>query len=95
MQERGTLVDELREIRSNLAEAIGVAEQTHRKLVGPMPKDTASMPKEPSESVVTIVGDIRRQTLQLREVLQMHHNVLGEVGDINAPRSLAGSRSIG
>lgn len=80
MEERGTLVDELRTIRQQLSECIGAAENLHSKLLGPTPKDAGATPAPSSESVVTMVTQIRRQANVLGKLLGAHHDFIGNVG---------------
>jgi hypothetical protein len=85
VEERSPIADELKQIRQSLLDSLGVADAFLRKLRGAIPMDTAVAPKEPNESLVTIVADIKRQTRTLSEVLAMHHDIIGNVGDMNAP----------
>jgi hypothetical protein len=77
MDERNTLIDELRTIRQQMSENLSAAEFLHNKLCGPTPKDTGKEPAPSSESVVSIVQYIRRQAEILSKMLSTTHDVIG------------------
>jgi nitrogen regulatory protein PII-like uncharacterized protein len=95
VEERASVAEELKLIRQSLSQSISVADHFLRKLRGPIPTDTtAASQKEPSESLVTIVSDIKRQAHVLEEMLAANHEILGNIGTENAPPMLQG-RAVG
>jgi len=93
VEERASVVDELKQIRQSLAQSLSVADNFLRKLRGPVPMDSSSSPKETSESLTSIVADIKRQSNMLGEMLATHRDILGDIGE-NASPALAG-RAVG
>ena len=95
MEDRGTLVDELRTIRAQLSECIGAAEHLHAKLFGPTPKDSGMKEPGPSESVTSITGQIRRQTDVLQKLLAANHDVIGNFNSGSQGRSIPTAAGFG
>lgn len=72
-------IAQLREIRSNLQEAIRNADNFEYKLTGPRPADTAknSSPKPP-DCVAVLLNEIGLQSIFLAKLTQRHHEIVGD-----------------
>jgi len=74
-------INGLREVRSNLYDALSSAERMERKLLGPRPSNPCENAPKPSESVASLLGEIFTLSVQLPKALAQHHSVIGEFAE--------------
>ena len=75
----GNFIAQLREIRSNLQEAVRLADTFEYKLLGPRPAEgTATQLKQPTESISGLLGDIADLSLRVPKMLSHQHEIIGE-----------------
>ena len=89
---RGSLVEDLRTIRRNLQQAIEGAAYLSRKFHGPRPKDANDAKLAASDNIAVLVGDIRRHSETLIQILDEHHEF---VGNLEEESGIAGRAEIG
>ena len=85
----GNFISQLRDVRANLIEAVRQADNFEFKLVGPRPADgLASAPKQPAESVGTLLSDLNSLSLRLAKMIDHQHEIIGEFApkDCAAPQ---------
>lgn len=73
------LIAQLRNVRSNLSEALLHADNLEYKLLGPRPADTKENAPKPQESVASLLGDLNRLSLALLRMNQRHHEIVGDL----------------
>lgn len=77
--ETGNFIAQLREIRSNLQEAVRLADTFEYKLLGPRPAEgNSAQSKQPTESVSGLLADISGLSLRLPTMLDHQHEIIGE-----------------
>jgi len=73
------LISQLREIRSNLREALTRAENLEYKLIGPRPADAEQGSAQKTiDSVAQLLHDIDRLSIRLMGATGRPHEILGE-----------------
>jgi hypothetical protein len=75
----GNFISQLRDIRSNLHEAVRLADNFDYKLLGPRPAEgnTAQLKQGP-DSIASLLTDINALSLRLPKMLEHQHAVIGE-----------------
>jgi hypothetical protein len=69
----------LQETKANLREALHQAGALEYKFLGPRPKDGQKEPSTPgSESIATLLSDVRFLSAELVKALCAHHVVVGD-----------------
>jgi len=78
--ESGNFISQLREIRSNLQEAVRQADNFEYKLLGPRPaaEGNSAQLKQPTESVSGLLSDIVGLSVRLPKMLDHQHEIIGE-----------------
>ena len=77
--ETGNFISQLRDVRGNLIEAVRLADNFEYKLIGPRPAEgLAGAPKQPAESVATLLSDVNSLSLRLAKILTHQHEIVGE-----------------
>jgi len=73
-------ISQLREIRSNLRDALSRCENFEQKLLGPRPSDPQGKEASPAaESVGKILHDIDRLSVRLMAATARPHEIFGEL----------------
>jgi hypothetical protein len=73
-----SFIAQLREVRSNLTDAILAAADLEIKLIGPRPSDAQKSAKSDSESVGSLLSEIGALSVQLTKILNHSHEIVGE-----------------
>jgi hypothetical protein len=87
-----SFIAQLREIRSNLIDAIRTADNLEYKFVGPRPADGASTPKPTSESVGSIMAEIGAMSVRLTKMLAHHNEIVGDLGGAELAPPISSNR---
>ena len=76
----GNFISQLRDIRSNLQEAVRLADNFEYKLLGPRPSGESGLAqgKQPTESISALLGDIADLSLRVPKMLSHQHEIIGE-----------------
>ena len=84
--DNGNFINQLRDIRSNLRDAIRAASKFETKLLGPRPED-GQKPKDTSESVISFLTEINAMSIQLTKMLAHHHEIVGDFEPMGLPEA--------
>lgn len=87
-----SFIGQLREIRSNLLDAVHSNHQLEMKLVGPSGEGQSGNEKVPPETVNYLLTEIGNLSVQLVKFAARHHDILGEFAP-NAPIRTGAARA--
>lgn len=80
-----SFIAQLRDVRSNLQDAMRAADHLENKFVGPRPAESAaSTPQKTQESIGSLLSDINGLSVRLTKMLAHQHEIVGDFAGAQA-----------